>query len=526
MGAVAAILIGVFAVIILRVTSPVMTPLYTELTFDDSSQIINQLESLGIAYEVRSDGAAILIPKADVLRTRMRLAEQGLPTGGSVGYEIFDRSDTLGATSFVQNINHLRALEGELARTIQAIGKVATARVHLVLPERQLFQRDREDPTASIVLKVRGHLDQGQVRAIQHLVASAVEGLSPSHVSIVDETGQLLASGMEGDSEGMLATSLQERTVAVERRLRQQVEEIVSSVVGPGRARVRIAAEIDYNRITETSEIFDPDGQVVRSTQSREESASSQSGEDGVTAGNQLPNAETNPAGTGDRDASSTTEETVNYEISHSTKTEIVEAGGIRRLSIAVLVDGVYETNADGDRVYTPRTQEDLDRIGALVRSAVGYDQTRGDQIEVVNLRFANAPGIDIPENENNLFDLTKDDILYVSELGVLLVITLLLMLFVVRPLVRKIVAPEEVKAALTATEARDQAMIAADGSLIPVEAVSEASKLESQTIQWLSDAKAAGSEHAQSVKQIGEIVEEYPNEAVSIIRGWLNEAA
>lgn len=526
MGAVAAILIGVFAVIITRVTSPVMMPLYSELTLDDSSQIISQLETMGIPFEVKRDGSAIMIPKDEVLRTRMRLAEQGLPTGGSVGYEIFDRTDTLGATSFVQNINHLRALEGELARTIQAIGKVVTARVHLVIPERQLFQRDRQDPTASIVLKVRGHLDQGQVKAIQHLVASAVEGMTPSHVSIVDEAGQLLASGMDGDAEGMLATSLQERTVAVEQRLRRQVEDIVSSIVGPGRARVRVAAEIDYNRTTETKEIFDPDGQVVRSTQSREESSSSQSREDGVTAGNQLPNAQTNGAGPGEQEASNTTEETVNYEISRSTTTEVVEAGGIRRLSVAVLVDGAYETNADGDLAYTPRAQEELDRIATLVRSAVGFEQTRGDVVEVVNLRFAQGPGLEIPENESGLLDFTKDDLLYFAELGVLLLITLLLMLFVVRPLVRKIVTPDEEKKAAAAIEGSDQALIAADGSLIPSEAGAEGEKERETSVQWLMDAQAAGAEHQKSVKQIGEIVEEYPNEAVSIIRGWLNEAA
>lgn len=526
MGAVAAILIGVFAVIIMRVTSPVMTPLYTELTFEDSSQIISQLESLGIPFEVRNDGSAIMVPKAEVLRTRMRLAEQGLPTGGSVGYEIFDRSDTLGATSFVQNINHLRALEGELARTIQAIGKVVTARVHLVIPERQLFQRDKQDPTASIVLKVRGHLDQGQVRAIQHLVASAVEGLSPTHVSIVDETGELLATAMAGDEQEMFVTTLQERTVAIEQRLRRQVEEIVSSVVGPGRARVRVAAEVDYNRLTETSEIFDPDGQVVRSTQTREESSSSQSQENGVTAGNQLPNANANQGGAGDQEASAATEEVVNYEISKSTKTQVVEAGSIRRLSVAVLVDGVYEPNSDGERIYAPRSQDELDRISALVRSAVGFDQARGDQIEVVNLRFAQAPGLDLPENELGLFEFTKEDILYFAELGVITLIALLLMLFVVRPLVRKIVTPEEEREAPALGDS-GQALIAADGSLIPAEPAAGGDEpQEPHTVQWLLDAQQAGAEHAKSVKQIGEIVDEYPNEAVSIIRGWLNEAA
>ncbi|WP_319775392.1 flagellar basal-body MS-ring/collar protein FliF [Breoghania sp.] len=526
MGAVAAMLVGMFAVIILRVTTPTMSPIYTDLTFDDSSAIIRQLESMGVPYETRNEGAAILIPQDQVLRIRMSLAEQGLPTGGSVGYEIFDRTDTLGSTSFVQNINQLRALEGELARTIQSISRVTSARVHLVIPKRELFQRDREPTTASIVLKVRGTLDTGQIRAIQHLVATAVEGLSPEHVSIVDERGALLASGVEEDVEGMVSSSLQERATKVEARLRQQVEEIVSSVVGPGRARVRVAADLDFNRVTETSETYDPDGQVVRSSQSREESSSSTSQEGGVTAGNQLPNAEVNQNGGGDRENSAVTDETINYEISRSTRTTVVEAGAVKRLSVAVLVDGIYQTNDQGDLVYTERSQEELDRISTLVRSAVGYDQTRGDQVEVVNLRFAQGPVAELPSNEPGLFDFTKDDILYFAELGVIIVISLLSLLFVVRPLVRKVVGEEEKKDQEALASGEQQMMIGADGVPVPVTGEGGEGEDEDKGLQWLLDAQQAGKDHIKSVEKVGEIVSEYPNEAVSIVRGWLNEAA
>ncbi|PTW54996.1 flagellar M-ring protein FliF [Breoghania corrubedonensis] len=525
MGAVAAILIGMFTVIILRVTTPTMAPLYTDLSFDDSSAILTQLESMGIEYETRNEGAAILIPQDKVLRTRMTLAGQGLPTGGSVGYEIFDRTDTLGTTSFVQNINQLRALEGELARTIQSISRIVSARVHLVLPKRELFQRDREDPTASIALKVRGTLDSGQIRAIQHLVASAVEGLAPDRVSIVDERGTLLASGVEQDAEGMVSSSLQQRANEVERKLRQQVEEIVSSVVGQGRARVRVAADIDFNHTTETSETYDPDGQVVRSTQSREENSTSTSNEGGVTAGNQLPNANVNQDNAGNRDASNTTEETVNYEISRSTRTTVEEAGAIKRLSVAVLVDGVYQTNDAGELVYAERSQEELDRISTLVRSAVGFDEKRGDKVEVVNLRFAQGPIVDLPASEVGLFDFTKEDILYIAELGVIVLISILLLFFVVRPLVRKVVAEEE-KEQEQIEGGEPQMMIAADGSLVPVATNEVREGDEEHGIQWLLDAQKAGQDHTKSVEKIGEIVGEYPNEAVSIVRGWLNEAA
>ncbi|WP_321345744.1 flagellar basal-body MS-ring/collar protein FliF [Breoghania sp.] len=524
MGVVAAMLVGMFAVIILRVTTPTMSPVYTDLTFDDSSAIIRQLESMGVAYETRNEGAAILIPQDQVLRIRMSLAEQGLPTGGSVGYEIFDRTDTLGSTSFVQNINQLRALEGELARTIQSISRVTSARVHLVIPKRELFQRDREPTTASIVLKVRGTLDAGQIRAVQHLVATAVEGLSPEHVSIVDERGALLASGVEEDVDGMVSSSLQERAAKVETRLRQQVEEIVSSIVGPGRARVRVAADLDFNRVTETSETYDPDGQVVRSSQSREESSSSTSQEGGVTAGNQLPNAEVNQNGAGDRENSAVTDETINYEISRSTRTTVVEAGAVKRLSVAVLVDGIYQTDEQGDLVYTERSPEELERIATLVRSAVGYDETRGDQVEVVNLRFAQGPVAEIPTSEPGLFDFTKDDILYFAELGAIILISLLSLLFVVRPLVRKVVGEEEKAEPEALPAGEQQMMIGADG--VPVGAEDGTAEDMEKGIQWLLDAQAAGKEHIKSVEKVGEIVSEYPGEAVSIVRGWLNEAA
>src|SRR5476649_1865986 len=195
MVAVTAALIGFFAFFIMRVTTPQMTTLLTDLSAEDSSGIIKDLERQAIPYELRNDGAVIMVPKDKVTRLRMKLAEAGLPKGGGVGYEIFDKTDALGTTSFVQNVNHLRALEGELSRTIRALDRVQAARVHLVMPERPLFSRDKVEPSASIVLKVRGTLEPQQVRAIRHLVASAVNGLKPQRVSIIDETGKLLADG-------------------------------------------------------------------------------------------------------------------------------------------------------------------------------------------------------------------------------------------------------------------------------------------------------------------------------------------
>lgn len=516
MGAVAAILVGVFAFIIFRVTAPQMTTLYNELTLEDSAAIVTQLESQGVQFKLAREGSTIMVPSEQVARLRMQLAAEGLPTGGSIGYEIFDRSDTLGATSFVQNINHLRAMEGELSRTIGSLDRIRSARVHLVIPERQLFQRDRRPPSASIVLNVRGALGPGEIRAVQHLVATAVDGLEPDKVSIVDESGRLLASGAGSDEEGMVSARLQERTVAIESRLRNQIEEILNSIVGPGRARVRVNADVDFNRLTETTETFDPEGQVVRSTQSKEEATASSRQDGQVTVGNQLPNAGANDNVAGDRDSTSLTEEIVNYEISKSTRTEVVEAGRIMRLSVAVLVDGTYQPDDNGNVAYAPRSQEALDRIAVLVRSAVGFDKGRGDVVEVVNLQFAQPPAPDATES-NGLFDFTRDDIMRFAELGVLFLIALLLLLFVVRPLLRRIVTPEE--------KQPQELVIGPDGTLVADSEVPQEDEEDDDfVIEWLEQAKQEGALQASSIGKVGEMIAEHPTNAVNIVRGWLDE--
>jgi flagellar M-ring protein FliF len=520
MVAVTLALIGFFAFIMMRVTAPQMTPLFTDLSFEDSSAIVKDLERQGIPYELKSDNAVVLVPKDKVTRLRMRLAESGLPKGGGVGYEIFDKSDALGATSFVQNINHLRALEGELARTIRAIDRVQAARVHLVLPERALFSRDKAEASASIVLKVRGTLEPQQVRAIRHLVASAVNELKPERVSIVDEAGRLLADG--ASTEAALGLSADERQIAFERRLREQVEAIVTSVVGPGRARVQLTADFDFNRVTQTSEKFDPEGRVMRSSQTREESSASNDGKDGqVTVGNELPGAARPPGDNNStREQSKKSEEILNYEISRSTKTEVTEGGRVNRISVAVLVDGAYTKNDKGETAYQPREKEEIDRIAALVRTAIGFDQKRGDQVEVVNLRFAEVPANVIPEPTGlmSFLTFTKDDVMHWIELGVMLLLALVVLLLVVRPLVRRILESESSPSA----DANIATAIAGGDAAL----AQEIKAVPSQTAKMIDMAQVQGQVHAQSVQKVGELADANPNETVSIIRSWLHEDA
>ena len=530
MAAVTVALIGMFAFMILRVTAPQMTPLFTDLSVEDSASIIKDLDRQAIPYQIKNEGSIIMIPKDQVTRVRMKLAEGGLPKGGGVGYEIFDKSDTLGATSFVQNVNHLRALEGELARTIRAIDRIQAARVHLVMPERPLFSRDRIEPSASIVLKVRGGLEAQQVRAIRHLAASAVNGLKPERISIVDEAGRLLADGAAGDPNAPSGASAEERKVAFEKRLRDQVESIVSSVVGPGRARVQLTAEFDYNRITQTSDRYDPEGRVMRSSQTREEQSQSGEARDGqVSVANELPGQQNAGAGAG-RDQSKKSEEIVNYEISRTTKTEVIEGGRVNRVSVAVLVDGTYARNDKNEAVYQPRAKEELDRIAALVRSAIGFDQKRGDQVEIVNLRFAEVPSLTVgePTGWMAMFQFTKEDIMRAIEFLVMGVLGLVVVLVVVRPLVRRVLSPDGAAGAAAAQAAiaagADAAVAAAAAAIVSGEQPMPA--IASHTSKMIDIAQVQGQVHAQSIQKVGELAERNPHETVSIVRQWLHESA
>ena len=531
-------LIAFFSFLIFRLAEPTYTPLYSNLDPDDAGRIVARLESLGVEHKLRGDGTTILVADDKVLRTRMAMAEEGLPSGGSIGYEIFDNREALGTTSFVQNINHLRALEGELARTIRAIRNVQAARVHLVLPKREVFAREEKKPSASIVLRVMGNgIAIQQVKAIQHLAASAVEGLDPGSVSIVDQRGTLLASG-EGDSvDGAgVASALEERNATFENRLRKQVEGILTSIVGPGKARVQVAAELHFNRITQSSENYDPESQVVRSTQLTEsvETSSESEGEEAVSAGNELPDSDLAGAGPTSASQSSVTEETINYEISRTTTTEIMEAGRIKRLSVAVLVDGIYEEQADGSQNYIGRSDEELTQISALVKSAIGYDEARGDQLEVINLRFAPIEAPEAIEATEPLLGLYKSDYMRIAEMAILGILGILFIFLVFRPLINGLLESPGTAVATIGDGERDpdapqlagpdgEQAILAEGGGASLDALPAP---DGSIAQMIDIAQVEGQVKASSVKKVGEIVQNHPEEAVAIVRSWMGQEA
>lgn len=531
MAVVAVLTLGFFAFLIFQVTTPQMAPLYSGLSLDDSSAIVKELKSQNVPFELRGDGETILVPRDQITSLRMTLAGNGLPTHGQVGYEIFDKQSTLGATSFVQNINAVRALEGELARTISSLARVKSARVHLVLPQRQLFQQKAKNPTAAVVLAVRGQLSSGEVRAIQHLVASAVEGMLPNEVSIIDDSGELLAAGNDGNSSALATSDIQERATSIENRLRSRVEELLNNVVGPGHARVEVTANLETNRVSTTSESYDPNGQVVRSTQTRDVASNSTSSTNGgpVSVSTQLPGNQSK-ASTGPSDKSSTTEQTTNYEISKTTQTQVQEPGSIKRLSVAVVVDGTYKQDAKGNSTYTPRPQKDLDQIKALVSSAVGFDPKRGDQIQVVNMQFAARPDLSGGTSAPGLFDFTRDDLFSAAQMGVTLLIAIALIFFVLRPLLKKALTPETEPLALpqTAELAAPQTAAAGAGHAPGAEPVGGEVSVPAgaQHPGWMDEAKSAGEQQLQTLKTVGSLVEEHPKQSTLVVRDWLNSAA
>ena len=529
MGGVGLALIGFFIFIATRLTAPRMELLYGEMDMADASRIVKQLESSNIPFEIKANGSQILVPSDQVLKLRVTLAQQGLPGGGSVGYELFDKSNALGTTNFIQNINLVRALEGELARTIRSINNVGTARVHLVLPKRELFSREKRKATASIILNMQGgiRLDREQVQAVQHLVAAAVPGLTPSHISIVDNKGSLLAPGFEDtNSPSAQSAKADQRRRAFEANLERTITELVEKTVGFGRVFSEVTAEMDFDRINTTEEQFDPDGQVVRSTTSSEASANSTEAEEAaVSVGTNLPDS---TLGTGEGANASTsetrTEETVNFEISKKIVNHVRDTGVIKRLSVAVLVDGtlVPAEDPEAEPTYQPRSEEEMELLATLVRGSIGFDADRGDTVEVVNMRFAVSVIEEVEDRLELFFGLDKNDLLRMAEILVLSIVAILVILLVVRPLVTR--AFEAMPTAAAMGEGRLLADQAAAAALAAPAAPTEGE--EEQYEELIDIDRVEGRVKASSVKKVGEIVDKHPSEALAIVRTWMYQEA
>jgi len=518
-----------------RLTTPDYGLLYGDLDLKDSAQIVAKLDTMNVPYQVKGGGNSLFVPADQVGRLRLSMAELGIPHNGSVGNELFDKPDGLGATTFQQNINEIRALEGELERTIESLSVVDTARVHLVLPKRELFARDNQEPSASIVIKTRGadSIGKPQIAGILNLVAGAVPGLKTNRISIIDQNGNLLARG-NGETGGDGATSTsnaEEQRVAYETKLSRNVEEMLERSLGYGHVRVDLNADMDFDKVTTNQESFNPDGQVPRSVQSNAETTeSNQPAEQPVTVQTNLPDGQPAPTpAQGAKSKSTKNEDTTNFEISKTTTNQVREAGIVRRLSVAVLVDGTY-TTTNGERKYEPRSPEELASLTKLVQSAIGYDEKRGDRVDVVNMRFAEPPEI-IGESGVLFLGLTKADLFHIGEPSLFAIVAILGILLVVRPMVNNILKPRQTpeQAMLSGPGAQGALpppagmVMGADGvAMMPSPDGTSMIPVIEDDETMIDISQVEGRVRISSMRKIGEIVDSHPEEAVAILRNWM----
>ncbi len=510
-------LISFFVYVVVQMSGSDYAVLYTDLDLEDAKQIVSKLDSANIKYRLSKNGTEVLVPTEDVNRMRIETADLALASkGANVGYEVFDNTDALGSTNFVQNVNLLRALEGELSRTIRSVDNIRSARVHLVMPKREIFSREEQTPTASVVIKTKqGNLSPQNIQSIQKLVAAAVPKLEVKNVSIVDSNGNLLTEYSEEQSEVIKNSTNEAMRLEQERKIAQKVQSLLEKSLGAGKAQAQVNIEMDFDEVVINEEIYDPDSQVIRSQATISEQGTSAQNSQPVTVAQNIPNGDNATSNSGIFDTSSKTEETINYEISKIVRNKIKNTGTIRRLTAAVLVDGVYEKNDEGKLVYRPRTAEEMEQISDLVKSAVGYDANRGDMVEVENLRFASLQGEVVDTAEPLYLGFSKSELMRMAEgLGVAIV-AILVILLVIRPLINnafevsnnnsaeKLIAPGE-----------------EDDNLLLSNFLND--NFDESAEELVNINKVDGRIKVSSLKKLNATVEKNPDAAVNVIRSWL----
>jgi flagellar M-ring protein FliF len=465
--------------------------LFTNLSEADSGQIAQKLKEMKVPY--RAEAGGILVPSDKVYDVRLQLASQGLPQGGGIGFEIFDKT-SFGTTEFVQKLNYKRALQGELARTIMAMGAVEQCRVHLAIPERSLFVREGEEerPTSSVLVRLRQgkNLSPTQVEGIVHLVASSVEGLDSKDVTVVDTKGNVL-SKTSGDVAGLNSSQF-EFQGSYAKDLETRIASILEPVVGKGKVRAKVSAEIDMSRVETTEEKFDPESQVVRSEQKQTEKSSTvgASGVPGVSSN--LPGrkaaSSTPPQGLAQKQR-----QTVNYEITKVVSRTVNAPGLVKKITAAVLVDGTYVAQQGSKEMkYVPRKEEELRRYEELVKETIGFTETRGDQVKVVNMPFEVASGEDLAPAKPRYIEMAAPFARY----AVPLVAVLLLVLLVLRPLVQSLSIPGAAAPAYRGTISNAAAEIAG---------------------------QAPGMQRELPVReQVSEWARKNPQDAANVIKSWM----
>ncbi len=542
LGAMGLAMVALIVVMAYTISRPQLSLLYADLQPADAASVVAEIERMGVPVKISADGTRIEVPEQQVSRVRLELAGRGLPASGTTGYELFDEQGSLGLTSFMQQVNRVRALEGELARTIQSLEAIKAARVHLVLPERDAFTRERTEPSASVVVRVRqgGSLDRAQAHTIRHLVAAAVPGLEVNRVTVLDARGNTVLAEDQSAFQG--SGALSDRASAIEASLTSAIERLLIPRLGADNVRVQANVDLSMEREIIREKIFDPSRTALRSSQVVEETEESRelSTDQATTVEQNLPEADIpiGDAGTNRNDLYRT-EETTNYEVSSVARERVREPGEVKRVTVAVMVNGSWAPAADGTQVYTPRTAEELERIGALVKSAIGFDEARGDRVTIENLQFVNLESTLPPLAEVPVSQILSRNIVTLIQWLVLLTISILVLIIGVRPLVARLLAalPAREESAAPVGESAVQ-----DARALPQpdSAATELPQLEAMTdgravatasvdvaLEQMMELRAVkGEVRASSIRKLGQIVDENPEEMLAIMRNWIHEEA
>ncbi|MBI5192427.1 MAG: flagellar M-ring protein FliF [Nitrospirae bacterium] len=513
--------IAVVTVIVLWANRPVFHVLFSNLSAEDAGAITQKLQELKIPYEV-GDGGSVMVSGDKVHELRMTLAGQGLPAGGGVGFEIFDKT-TIGMTDFIQKLNYRRALQGELSRTIGQLSEVENARVHLAVPEKTLFADKKEHTSASIVLKLRGSrtLSQSQVQGIVHLVSSSVEGLSPQNVTIIDTHGNVLSRPSDDSYNAQLTNYQNDYQKGFEKSLEDRVQSMLEHAVGSGKVVVRISSTLDFKQVETTEEKYDPEKTAVRSEQRSQENASGSSGSASGVPGviSNMPGAKAeNPQAAGGKggnnSSSNHTQETINYEINKTVNHILEPVGTLKRLSAAVLIDGNYEavkgTDGKETRKYIPRTDEELKKYTEIVKKAVGYSEERGDQVEVSGISFDSNVSINEPEPEQGTFSklFQLNGLLPIIKYFVAGITVLLIFLLVIKPMMNTVLTPS--------VAVREVPAIAGTGGHFP-----KVSELEAAGNYNIGQGQV---EDTRFREEAIKLAKENPTQTAKLIKTWISE--
>lgn len=524
----------VFVLVILfgvrMATAPTFAPLYSGLSLAGSSQVVQALEGAGFRVELDAGGTVIRVPQSDVARARMALAEQGLPNEGAPGWEIFDGTSGLGMNTFMQQISRLRALEGELARSIRTIQGVEAARVHLVLPDREAFSRARPEPSASVIVQARSgySLSHRQALAIRSLVASAVPGLSGSRVTILSATGEAILP-----EDGELDASVGSIAVAIEDRMARNVADILSARVGAGNVRISVSVNLNTEREIIRSETFDEAGQVPRSTETREESTEDRSGGlDAVDVDQNIPPslAGGDTAGEGNYRRSDTTSTVTNFEIGTTQREVVREPGQVDRISVAVLVNGIFTVNDQGERVYQDRTEVEIRQLEELVRTAVGYDQERGDSVTVESLQFADYLASIEPPVQPSLMDLATENFDLILRGVFALLLALMALMFGLRPVLKALFAKNpKVQGGPSPVAGSDPTATvpgAPPATIVPAGAgpVTSQGVQAAQETLLMNLQSVEGQVQPSLINSLKSMVEKDNDRALKVLQNWLSE--